>query len=91
MDRLVIRPNGPLAGTVRAGGAKNSVLKLMAACLLAEGRHELRNVPDIVDVQIMADMLGALGVGVGRQGNLLVVDVPSTDLLLPEAPYERCV
>ena len=88
MDRLVIRPNGPLAGTVRAGGAKNSVLKLMAACLLAEGRHELRNVPDIVDVQIMADMLGALGVGVGRQGNLLVVDVPSTDLLLPEAPYE---
>ena len=88
MDRLVIRPNGPLAGTVRAGGAKNSVLKLMAACLLAQGRHELRNVPHIVDVQIMADMLGALGVSVGRQGDLLVVDVPSTDLLLPEAPYE---
>lgn len=88
MDRLVIRPNGPLAGTVRAGGAKNSVLKLMAACLLAQGRHELRNVPHIVDVQIMADMLGALGVSVGRQGDLLVVDVPSTDQLSPEAPYE---
>jgi UDP-N-acetylglucosamine 1-carboxyvinyltransferase len=88
VDRLVIRPNGPLAGTVRAGGAKNSVLKLMAACLLAQGRHELRNVPHIVDVQIMADMLGALGVSVGRQGDLLVVDVPSTDQLSPEAPYE---
>jgi UDP-N-acetylglucosamine 1-carboxyvinyltransferase len=88
VDRLVIRPNGPLAGTVRAGGAKNSVLKLMAACLLAEGRHELRNVPHIVDVQIMADMLGALGVSVDRQGDVLVIDVPSTDLLSPEAPYE---
>ena len=88
MDRLVIRPNGPIAGTVRAGGAKNSALKLMAACLLAEGRHELHNVPNIVDVQIMADMLGALGVGVGRQGDILVVDVPPADRLSPEAPYE---
>jgi hypothetical protein len=88
VDRLVIRPNGPIAGTVRAGGAKNSALKLMAACLLAEGRHELHNVPNIVDVQIMADMLGALGVGVGRQGDILVVDVPPADRLSPEAPYE---
>jgi UDP-N-acetylglucosamine 1-carboxyvinyltransferase len=88
VDRLVIRPNGPLAGTVRAGGAKNSALKLMAACLLAEGRHELRNVPHIVDVQIMADMLSALGVSVAREGDVLVVDVPSADRLSPEAPYE---
>ena len=88
MDRLVIRPNGPLAGTVRAGGAKNSALKLMAACLLAEGRHELRNVPHIVDVAIMTEMLIALGVSVAREGDLLVVDVPPADGLSPEAPYE---
>ena len=37
VDRIVVNPGGPLSGTVRAGGAKNSVLKLMAACLLAEG------------------------------------------------------
>jgi len=37
VDRFVIQPNGPLAGTAHAGGAKNSALKLMAACLLAEG------------------------------------------------------
>jgi UDP-N-acetylglucosamine 1-carboxyvinyltransferase len=88
VDRLVIRSSGPLEGTVRAGGAKNSALKLMAACLLAEGEHRLRNVPRIVDVQIMSDMLGALGVGVWRDGDVLVVDVPSTDALAPEAPYE---
>jgi UDP-N-acetylglucosamine 1-carboxyvinyltransferase len=88
VDRLVIRPNGPLEGVVQAGGAKNSALKLMAACLLAEGRHELRNVPHVVDVQIMADMLEALGVHVERAGDALVVDVPAVDALLPEAPYE---
>ena len=45
MDRFVVRPGGPLHGTVRAGGAKNSALKLMAACLLAPGRHVLAGVP----------------------------------------------
>ena len=61
MDRFVVNPSGPLSGTVRAGGAKNSVLKLMAACLLAEGRHVLTNVPRISDVDIMAEVLGAMG------------------------------
>ena len=61
MDRFVVKPSGPLSGSVRAGGAKNSVLKLMAACLLAEGRHVLENVPRITDVDIMAEVLRALG------------------------------
>ncbi|MGH9047158.1 MAG: UDP-N-acetylglucosamine 1-carboxyvinyltransferase [Acidimicrobiales bacterium] len=88
VEQLVIRPNGPLEGTARAGGAKNSVLKLMAACLLAEGRHELRNVPRIVDVQIMSEMLTALGVQVAREEDVLFIDVPSSDGLAPVAPYE---
>ncbi|HAM01108.1 MAG TPA: UDP-N-acetylglucosamine 1-carboxyvinyltransferase, partial [Acidimicrobiaceae bacterium] len=60
--RFVIRHSGPLEGTVRAGGAKNSALKLMAACLLAEGRHVLSGVPRIADVEIMGQLLEALGV-----------------------------
>jgi UDP-N-acetylglucosamine 1-carboxyvinyltransferase len=88
VDRLVIRPSGPLEGTVRAGGAKNSALKLMAACLLAEGRHELRNVPHIVDVQIMSEMLDALGIAVRRESEVLVIEVPAADRLSPVAPYE---
>ena len=66
MDRIVVTPSGPLSGTVRAGGAKNSVLKLMAACLLAEGRHVLTNVPRISDVDIMAEVLEAMGASVTR-------------------------
>ena len=51
----------PLTGTVHVGGAKNSALKLMAAALLAPGRTELTNVPDILDVTVMARLLEELG------------------------------
>jgi UDP-N-acetylglucosamine 1-carboxyvinyltransferase len=89
MDCFVVHPNGPLSGTVSAGGAKNSALKLMAACLLAEGRHELVNVPRIVDVEIMTEVLEALGASVERRPDgLLVVDTPPAGDLVPEAPYE---
>src|SRR3984957_14281590 len=88
LDRFVVRPNGPLRGTVRAGGAKNSALKLMAACLLCEGRHVLSGVPEITDVSIMAEMLSAIGVKVERIAGSgdLVIDTPSE--LVPEAPYD---
>ncbi len=85
----MIRANGPLRGTVRAGGAKNSALKLMAACLLAEGRHTLRNVPRIADVDIMAEVLDALGARAARlDTGELVVDSPGLSGLVPEAPYD---
>ncbi len=86
---FVVRPSGPLQGTVQAGGAKNSVLKLMAATLLAEGRHVLANVPEIADVEIMADMLRAIGASVTREpGGRLVVDSPAVADIVPEAPYD---
>ncbi|HTZ07860.1 MAG TPA: UDP-N-acetylglucosamine 1-carboxyvinyltransferase [Acidimicrobiales bacterium] len=92
-DRFLVRAGDPLHGTVRAGGAKNSALKLMAACLLAEGRHVLRGVPRIVDVEIMSEVLGAIGLTVTRRPDQpggepgdLVVDTPA--VLVPEAPYE---
>ena len=88
-DRFFVQPSGPLEGTVRTGGAKNSVLKLMAACLLAEGRHELSNVPRIVDVEIMSEVLRALGATVLRTDDgRLLIDTPGPDGLVPEAPYE---
>ncbi len=86
VDRFVIRQSGPLSGEVHLGGAKNSVLKLMAASLLAEGRFVLHNVPDITDVAIMSRLLEAMGVTVTRSGSRLQIDVPM--LVQPEAPYE---
>jgi UDP-N-acetylglucosamine 1-carboxyvinyltransferase len=89
VDRIVVQPNGPLAGTVRAGGAKNSALKLMVACLLAEGRTVLSNVPRIRDVESMADVLRAVGAEVERldNGDLAVISPAAADLR-PVAPYD---
>ena len=59
--------NGPLPSSppslsvVAVGGAKNSVLKLMAAALLAEGTTTISNCPDILDVPLMAEVLRGLG------------------------------
>ena len=50
-----------LDGSVRVTGAKNSVLKLMAAALLAEGTTTITNCPEILDVPLMADVLSGSG------------------------------
>jgi len=90
-DDAVIRVgrSGPLEGTVAVAGAKNSALKLMAATVLAPGRHVLRNVPRIADVDTMADLLGRMGATAGwddEAAGVLSVDVP--EAMEPEAPYE---
>ena len=84
-DRIEVRASGPLEGSVPISGAKNSVLKLMAACLLTEGTFVIRNVPDIEDVSAMAEVLRAMGVTVSRSGDALTIERPAT--ITPEAPY----
>src|SRR5688500_15397430 len=85
-DRFVVRPGAPLSGSVRIGGAKNSVLKLMAATLLTEGDFKLSNVPQIADVETMADLLTSMGVDVKRNGHDL--DIHRSSDCIPEAPWE---
>jgi UDP-N-acetylglucosamine 1-carboxyvinyltransferase len=86
MEQIVVRPNGPLEGRVRASGAKNSVLKLMAATLLAEGTFVIRNVPALEDVAAMGDLLRSMGLTVDHEGDVLTVVRPAD--VTPEAPYE---
>jgi len=61
VDSFRINADGPhtrpLSGTVHVGGAKNSALKLMAAALLAPGRTTVSNVPKILDVDVMGQLL----------------------------------
>ncbi len=59
------------------GGAKNSVLKLMAAALLAEGTTTLTNSPDIADVPLMADVLRGLGAAVTIDGDTVAIESPA--------------
>ena len=76
-DRFRITGGCRLEGEVSVTGAKNSVLKLMAASLLAVGTTTIRNVPDIADVDIMADLLTRLGCTVKHEGSVVTIDVPA--------------
>jgi UDP-N-acetylglucosamine 1-carboxyvinyltransferase len=77
-DRFRVQGGANLRGEVHITGAKNSVLKLMAASLLAPGTSTITNVPDIADVDIMADLLTRLGCSVTRNGSELKINVPET-------------
>lgn len=69
-----------LSGEVRVDGAKNSALKLMAAALLAQGKSTIREVPDILDVEVMAELLRRLGcdVELDLEQSLVMIDVPES-------------
>lgn len=76
MSVFRIQGGESLHGEVVVPGAKNSVLKLMAATLLAQGRSTLTNVPDIEDVTIMSELLRRLGCEVSHADGTILIDVP---------------
>lgn len=84
MGQIIVEGGPALHGTVGVLGAKNAALKEMASTLLAPGRHRLGNVPDILDVHLMAEVLEHVGCHVQRSGHDLHIVVP--DEIRPEAP-----
>jgi UDP-N-acetylglucosamine 1-carboxyvinyltransferase len=76
VERFVVTGGARLAGEVSVTGAKNSVLKLMAAALLAPGRTTLTNVPQIIDVPVMSQLLRRLGCTVDASPGAVTIDVP---------------
>jgi UDP-N-acetylglucosamine 1-carboxyvinyltransferase len=63
-DAFFIEGARPLNGRIRAAGNKNGALPILAACLLTDGEVLLHNVPRILDVQTMLDLLADLGADV---------------------------
>ncbi|MGQ9536388.1 MAG: UDP-N-acetylglucosamine 1-carboxyvinyltransferase [Actinomycetota bacterium] len=84
-EKLVVRGGNPLRGEVKVGGAKNSVLKLMAASLLTPEECIIHNVPHITDVEIMAEVLRHLGVEVAWEDD--TIRVRAGEFGGREAPY----
>lgn len=76
VDRFRVVGGARLDGQVRVTGAKNSVLKLMAAALLAPGTTTLTEVPRIIDVDIMSELLRRLGCGVEQLPGRVRISVP---------------
>jgi UDP-N-acetylglucosamine 1-carboxyvinyltransferase len=76
LDRFRVTGGASLRGEVTVTGAKNSVLKLMAASILAAGTTTIENVPEIADVDIMSDLLTRLGCTVIHTKDSVTIDVP---------------
>jgi UDP-N-acetylglucosamine 1-carboxyvinyltransferase len=68
-ESFVIEGGRPLNGAVRAAGNKNAALPIVAACLLTDEPVVLTNVPAILDVETMLDLVADLGVDVDRRGS----------------------
>ncbi|WP_088012512.1 UDP-N-acetylglucosamine 1-carboxyvinyltransferase [Gottfriedia acidiceleris] len=87
MDKIIVRGGKQLQGTVRVEGAKNAVLPVLAAALLAsEGKNIIHDVPTLSDVYTINEVLRNLNTEVGFKNNTVTVDA-SKDLHV-EAPFE---
>ena len=87
-ERFRVVGGTALRGEVAVWGAKNSALKLMAAALLAVGRTRLTNVPAILDVTIMAELLRRLGCTVDYDATAGVVEITVPEQIGHRADYD---
>ncbi|MCA1908873.1 MAG: UDP-N-acetylglucosamine 1-carboxyvinyltransferase [Magnetospirillum sp.] len=95
MDRIRIVGGTPLKGTIAIGGAKNAALTLMPACLLTDQTLSLSNLPHLVDITTMANLLAQHGVGMALNGSSdkgghtgRVLDLTAADIVNTTAPYD---
>jgi len=86
MDRIIIQGNKPLSGTVKISGAKNAVLPVMAATLLAPGEFTIHKVPDLRDTRTMMKLLNIIGAATTFDNGKLTIN--SSTANNPEAPYD---
>lgn len=75
MSTFEIEGGVPLHGTVRASGNKNAILPMIAACILTDKEVILDNVPDIIDVRHMLDVITEIGGKVERCGERVSIHV----------------
>ena len=87
LDKLIITGGSRLEGEIRISGAKNAVLPIMAATLLADGPVIIRNVPHLHDVTTTMELLGHMGVDLVVDEKM-DIEVDARSVNSPYAPYE---
>ncbi|HEY4544415.1 MAG TPA: UDP-N-acetylglucosamine 1-carboxyvinyltransferase [Tissierellaceae bacterium] len=87
MEMIVVEQSGPLNGTIRVNGAKNSALPILAASLLGTEDIVLEDVPDLKDVEIMCQVLESLGSEVEKLGKN-TIRINSKNVKNHVTPYE---
>ncbi|NLV37332.1 MAG: UDP-N-acetylglucosamine 1-carboxyvinyltransferase [Clostridiaceae bacterium] len=88
MSKLIISEGRPLKGRVRVSGAKNSILPIIAASLLADGKSTIDEIPYLNDVKIMCDLVKSLGASVTLSDEKTKLEICCRGLSNTTAPYE---
>jgi UDP-N-acetylglucosamine 1-carboxyvinyltransferase len=86
MDKMIVQGGKTLNGKVRASGAKNAALPILFSTLLAEGKHTLKSVPKLKDIESTVALLQSLGCETHRDGDQFIIDVKRPKSL--EAHYD---
>ena len=88
VEKYNIKGGTPLRGEVNIGGAKNAVLKLMAASILVKGATKIHNVPDLTDVEIMLSVIEELGAKTRYNRSAKSIEIDASELTSVTAKYE---
>ena len=86
MDKIFIEGQKTLSGSVQISGAKNAVLPIMTAALMAEGRSVITRVPDLRDTRTMIRLMEIVGATCSFENGKLVINGSTVNN--PEAPYD---
>ncbi|PZE22649.1 UDP-N-acetylglucosamine 1-carboxyvinyltransferase [Paenibacillus xerothermodurans] len=90
MEKLVIEGGRPLSGAIRIHGAKNAALPIMAAAMMAEGTVRIHNVPNLSDIQVMQNILNALGCQTEHSEGTVTVDTSTANSYhIPESQMSQ--
>lgn len=88
MAKIIIKNSGPLKGTVRINGAKNSVLPIIAASLLTNGVCNLEGIPYLEDVKVMSQLIENLGCQTIFDSNTNIMNITVGSNIINTAPYD---
>ena len=87
MDKLIIEGGHSLNGSLKASGAKNSALPILASSLLLEGKLTLSNIPHLKDVTTMIEVLGSMGANITLDEDMNL-EIDTSNLKNQIARYE---
>ncbi len=88
MKKLLIEGPSRISGVIVPGGNKNAALPIISACLLTEEEVVIHNMPQIVDVQVMLDLIAGIGVHVERNGS--TVKIHAKNIRTAALPPKLC-
>lgn len=88
MAKYIVEQSGPLRGEVTISGSKNAVLPILAATVLSDGVCEINDVPHLLDVDVMCEILRSLGATVTEDWNAHTITVAPGKGDVSEVPHE---